>query len=177
MGVSYRQLRSSKLITHSNRAKASLEACCSLLEGMSELWYSAEAMARLGRKALNQMDGYKRPQQQQQQLPVVREQPEQPEPENLRSLRTNTNDIPPSSGTIGLGSEIPVLPPDASSEGLAMTLDNSIPTSVQDLDPQVPMEGFADIDMLFGEFLDLSLPTNFWDPVFGEDEQGQGQGQ
>lgn len=27
-------------------------------------------------------------------------------------------------------------------------------------------DGFADIDMLFDDFLDLSLPTNFWDPVF-----------
>jgi hypothetical protein len=28
---------------------------------------------------------------------------------------------------------------------------------------------FEDIDMLFGEYLDLSLPTNFWDPIFMED--------
>lgn len=35
-------------------------------------------------------------------------------------------------------------------------------------DPQENIEpnGFADIDMFFGDFLDLSLPTNFWDPVF-----------
>jgi hypothetical protein len=32
------------------------------------------------------------------------------------------------------------------------------------------MHGFADIDTLFGEFLDLSLPTNFWDPIFAEGE-------
>jgi hypothetical protein len=32
------------------------------------------------------------------------------------------------------------------------------------------MHGFADIDNLFGEFLDLSLPTNFWDPIFVETE-------
>ncbi|KAJ5123464.1 transcriptional regulator family: Fungal Specific TF [Penicillium atrosanguineum] len=56
MGVSYRQLRSSKLVTHLDRAKASLEACCSLLEDLSPQWYSAEAMARLGRKALHQID-------------------------------------------------------------------------------------------------------------------------
>jgi hypothetical protein len=30
-----------------------------------------------------------------------------------------------------------------------------------------------DIDVLFGDFLDLSLPTNFWDPVFlTEEEKG-----
>ena len=33
-------------------------------------------------------------------------------------------------------------------------------------------DGFADIDMLFGDFLDLSLPTNFWDPVFTTEDQG-----
>lgn len=31
-------------------------------------------------------------------------------------------------------------------------------------------DSFADIDMLFGDFLDLSLPTNFWDPVFFTEE-------
>lgn len=30
---------------------------------------------------------------------------------------------------------------------------------------------FADIDFLFGEFLDLSLPTYFLDPVFLSSEQ------
>ena len=34
------------------------------------------------------------------------------------------------------------------------------------------MHGFADIDTLFGEFLDLSLPTNFWDPIFAEEPSG-----
>ncbi|KAM0089203.1 hypothetical protein ACP6JD_007470 [Aspergillus fumigatus] len=29
-----------------------------------------------------------------------------------------------------------------------------------------------DIDVLFGDFLDLSLPTNFWDPVFLTEENG-----
>ncbi|KAJ5491797.1 Uracil-DNA glycosylase [Penicillium expansum] len=57
MGVSYRQLRSSRLITHVDRAKASLEACRSILENLSPYWYSAEAMARLGQKALHQIQG------------------------------------------------------------------------------------------------------------------------
>jgi hypothetical protein len=42
---------------------------------------------------------------------------------------------------------------------------------VDSLDISV-QNGLADIDTLFGEFLDISLPTNFWDPVFIE-TQGQ----
>ncbi|KAI2785795.1 hypothetical protein POX_h09555 [Penicillium oxalicum] len=56
LGVSYREMRSSRLITHLDRAKASLAASCALLESLSAEWYAAEAMARLGRKALMQIE-------------------------------------------------------------------------------------------------------------------------
>lgn len=42
---------------------------------------------------------------------------------------------------------------------------------VGDLDTSM-QDGFADIDTLFGDFLDISLPTHFWDPIFME-IQGQ----
>lgn len=51
--------------------------------------------------------------------------------------------------------------------------DNAAVPEVQDLDSALEHDtsmGFADIDTLFGEFLDLSLPTNFWDPIFAEQE-------
>lgn len=165
MGVSYRQLRSSKLITHLNRAKASLEACCSLLEDLSPQWYSAEAMARLGRKALHQV-GHEHPRQHAEppQPPpsTVRAAPAEPEPP---ALPTNTSAVVSAPETIDVESGIPYAAPEGPSE---MPLGSPLP-SVHDLD--APMDGFADIDMLFGEFLDLSLPTNFWDPVFAEEDQ------
>jgi hypothetical protein len=39
-----------------------------------------------------------------------------------------------------------------------------------DLDTSM-QDGFADIDTLFGDFLDISLPTHFWDPIFMETQE------
>ncbi|KAJ5988229.1 transcriptional regulator family: Fungal Specific TF [Penicillium waksmanii] len=208
MGVSYRQLRSSKLITHFNRAKASLEACCSLLEKISPQWYSAEAMARLGRKALHQMDlnpeHRRQPQPQPQPQPqaaeaplprlsTVRAAPAQEQEQELEleseppglGLPTNTNSaaLALAPGTIDMVSGMPSTAPECEGPGALKTPLENVSASasalplVQDFDAEAPTHGFADIDMLFGEFLDLSLPTNFWDPVFAEEGQGQGQDQ
>jgi len=52
-------------------------------------------------------------------------------------------------------------------------------TVSQSLERQISAEdsernGFDDIDALFGEYLDLSLPTNFWDPIFIGNENAPG---
>lgn len=161
MGVSYRQLRSSRLITHYDRAKASLEACCSLLEDLGSQWYSAEAMARLGRKALQQID------HEHQRHPGDRSPPHS----TNGSVPTASEAVAPSSANEGstLG-ETGVLP------SVAPNPDNPIGGSLASLeDFDSTLHGFADIDTLFGEFLDLSLPTNFWDPIFAEDEGSSNQ--
>ncbi|KAL4885373.1 hypothetical protein BJY04DRAFT_180790 [Aspergillus karnatakaensis] len=169
MGVSYQQFRSSKLITHLGRARSSLEACCALLEDLGTSWYSAEAMARLGRKALRQIDD------------------------------AHPGETPPSSGfmlsTIAKHSRgnIEHNPSNLIKQGMSRVSTQPITTSsnakiqqesnladaivpdqhgLQHVDGKLFTEdvvggdGFADIDMLFDDFLDLSLPTNFWDPVF-----------
>jgi len=200
MGVSYRQLRSSKLITHSNRAKASLEACCSLLEKMSPQWYSAEAMARLGRRALHQIEhGEHQPQPQSQsqsqsqsqnqhhhsRQPAELSQPQTtsrvapdlgPVPSSF-ALPANTNAASFAPETINLESGMPSAAPGPELEPEPETVAEAEAEAQISLDESLPIHafegpthGFADIDMLFGEFLDLSLPTNFWDPVFAEEE-------
>lgn len=155
MGVSYRQLRSSKLITHIDRAKASLEACCVLLEGLSCYWYSAEAMARLGRKALHQIEVplSQEPQEQTRSSHVV-------DPNDSINPSRDTSDVAyPNEFQSGEGNS--TMPPATSTEMATGTLGEP-----SDLDATV--HGFADIDTLFGELFDLSLPTNFWDPIFME---------
>ncbi|KAJ5496380.1 transcriptional regulator family: Fungal Specific TF [Penicillium fimorum] len=173
MGVSYRQLRSSRLITHLDRAKASLEACRSVLENLSPYWYSAEAMARLGQKALDQIQG--------------------------KSQSSGANPMGPQHVAEPLHKQVNA---DSSvSEGLEMTnsvpQDNDSPRAKRQRNnsygiatvspaPEIAMEvfqppvgdmdtsvqdGFEDIDTLFGEFLDISLPTNFWDPIFMDTEE------
>lgn len=149
MGVSYRQLRSSKLITHLDRAKASLQACCSLLENISPYWYSAEAMARLGQKALHQVQGQPTQSRTESRIDGVSEAGSDhvaPHEDYIPAKRPRSN------------SKL-VSPPD-------MALD-ALPA------PDLHMDGFADIDTLFGEFLDISLPTNFWDPIFMEEQEPQ----
>ena len=163
MGVSYQQFRSSKLVTHVDRAKASLEACCSVLERLGVYWYSAEAMARLGRKALHHIEGVR------------------PEPRGHSIELSDRVSIPANPG---VSASVPPAPlpsyhhlNELDSSGTPRAFP-SIPP-IQDAPALEPLEshlsdtgndGFADIDMLFGDFLDLSLPTNFWDPVFFTEE-------
>ncbi|KAF7517556.1 hypothetical protein PCG10_001134 [Penicillium crustosum] len=177
MGVSYRQLRSSKLITHLDRAKASLEACRSVLENLSPYWYSAEAMARLGQKALRQIQG--NPQSSQTNhtgSPLLQEVAESSHKPVITdsSVSKRLESINPAPQ----GND----PPRAkrqrnNSDGIAavspapeITMDVLQPP-VDDLDTSM-QDGFTDIDTLFGDFLDISLPTHFWDPIFME-TQGQ----
>ncbi|KAJ5097548.1 transcriptional regulator family: Fungal Specific TF, partial [Penicillium angulare] len=171
MGVSYRQLRSSKLITHFNRAKASLEACCSLLEELSPQWYSAEAMARLGQRALQHVNYDHSRHTQPKSLSVAQSAPPPPPPPapapaplGETSIDSEPVRLSDDTGLASnqIGSVIPVDVSDAN-----ISINDSLP-SMDDLGTTT--DGFADIDTLFGEFLDLSLPTNFWDPIFAEAE-------
>ncbi|KAJ5326093.1 transcriptional regulator family: Fungal Specific TF [Penicillium brevicompactum] len=151
MGVSYRQLRSSKLITHLDRAKASLEACCSLLEHISPYWYSAEAMARLGQKALHQIQGQ----------PTTRSQPESRGGAHHRAV--DTGHVEPTEDSIPAKRQ-------RIDNGISPPADPEIALDSLPAPEDLQLDGFADIDTLFGEFLDLSLPRNFWDPIFMEHE-------
>ncbi|KAL4939641.1 hypothetical protein BDV06DRAFT_33219 [Aspergillus oleicola] len=176
MGVSYQQFRSSKLITHFDRAKASLESCCDLLQSLGTYWYSAEAMARLGRKALCQIDGANTRNNTSYQDP----QPSAAVDSN--DARVNSNALRSTNAGASVAS-ISIL--SHSSDALRTPNDNP-PTLVareqpvitpidenQDVEQNLPTsDGFADIDMLFDDFLDPSLPTNFWDPVFFSAEHG-----
>ncbi|KAL4874180.1 hypothetical protein BDV12DRAFT_182009 [Aspergillus spectabilis] len=178
MGVSYQQFRSSKLITYFDRARGSLEACCALLKELGTSWYSAEAMARLGRKALRQIDeahfGDNQPSR--GLLPSTTTT-------NISgSLEHNTS----SAVTQGISGARTQLS-SHSSDGHSLSGCNLAAAAVSEQSVLPPLSGqldnpedslggngFADIDMLFDDFLDLSLPTNFWDPVFFPSEESQG---
>lgn len=176
MGVSYRQLRSSRLITQRDRAKTSLEACRSLLEDLGRHWYSAEAMARLGQKALDQLQSQSQtshtdPVYPQRDLPESAHQPahttdvetQRQEPINFAFQSKRVH------GAKRRRCDSPEMA--AVSPAVDITVDPSqVPRS--NMDASLP-GGFADIDTLFGDFLDISLPTHFWDPIFMEATQGQ----
>lgn len=170
MGVSYQQFRSSKLITHFDRAKRGLEACCALLESLGTYWYSAEAMARLGRKALHYIEGLK---------PETRGHGFESEKQTSAGKVSNST---VSASAPAMAWSFYHHPNDLVSSGEVVPREDLATASAQELSalgslepsvggPDVPgYDSFADIDMLFGDFLDLSLPTNFWDPVFFTEE-------
>jgi hypothetical protein len=56
MSVAYRHFRQSKLQTHKNRGKEDLKTCCTLLDRLRTSWWSAGAMADLGKAALNKAE-------------------------------------------------------------------------------------------------------------------------
>lgn len=116
-------------------------------------------MARLGQKALHQIDT-----RLDHVHPEVRQQePSGNEPATIASY--NPSGIAPSSEDHREFNDKPS----------TTTQDSATLEAIEPLPGQEPgHDGFADIDMLFGEFLDLSLPTNFWDPVFCTDEYGEG---
>ncbi|CAG8213307.1 unnamed protein product [Penicillium nalgiovense] len=172
MGVSYRQLRSSKLITHLDRAKASLEACRSVLETLSPYWYSAEAMARLGQKALHQIQGKPQssranpmgPQHVAESCKNVNTHSSVSEGSGMINSAVQSNDSPRAKRRRDNSHRIAAVSP---APEIAMDV---LQPPMGDLDTSM-QDGFADIDTLFGEFLDISLPTHFWDPIFMETQE------
>lgn len=184
MSVSYQQLRKSKLGTYFDRAKASLEACCILLEELSLYWYSAEAMSRLGRKTLQQIEGA-RPNSDEksksQPQPFSRAARQQSTLENGLSSLDHGQSTPLSTqcyegGHMEMNS---TSLKDCDSLYGEPPISSPQDTVSQSLERQISAEdsernGFDDIDALFGEYLDLSLPTNFWDPIFIGNENAPG---
>ncbi|RAL02603.1 fungal specific transcription factor domain-containing protein, partial [Aspergillus ibericus CBS 121593] len=142
MGVSYQQYRSSNLITHLSRSKADLEARCSLLEILRPYWYSADKMAQLGRKALNQIqEGPGLPTLSAMQAPETGIRTEASQGNRITWVNSTSTDVMGENTT---------------------NVAQGARSDIQELG----LGGFADIDVLFGDFLDLSLPNGFWDPDF-----------
>ena len=122
-------------------------------------------MARLGRKAQQQID-HERQRPPPQKGSIA---------QNIVSRAVPGPQLREASSTSHQGRQtmsFPQADTDNISDRLpAMAVGSPFPPT-NDLDSMV--HGLTDIDTLFGEFLDLSLPTTFWDPMFGEDPSGQG---
>ncbi|PWY73037.1 fungal-specific transcription factor [Aspergillus heteromorphus CBS 117.55] len=161
MGVSYQQYRSTNLVTSLTRCKTDLEARCALMETISPYWSSADTMARLGRKALHHIQertpGY-RPSL---STPMHAMQPRgpisAPSSDLSQSNRAPFNNSAPADPMQGYHAEDVAESEQAHLQGISL-------------------DGFADIDTLFGDFLDLSLPHGFLDSaIFTPEPAGQGQ--
>jgi hypothetical protein len=117
-------------------------------------------MARLGQKALHQIQG----QPQTSRVPP-RQQNEPPKQVSGASELETIHDPPDHDS-------VPAKRQRTNGHGIVSPPDMPLDTLPAPLNLDI-QDGFADIDTLFGEFLDISLPTNFWDPIFMEEQNSQ----
>ncbi|RMJ25246.1 fungal specific transcription factor [Aspergillus sp. HF37] len=115
-------------------------------------------MARLGQKALHQIDTRL------EQLARPEERQQNPGSESAPVPAYNSSGVAAGSEDHRGFNDIPTAA--AIQDNPALEPFETLAAGTQ----EPGHDGFADIDMLFGDFLDLSLPTNFWDPVFTADE-------
>jgi hypothetical protein len=57
MTVAYREFRVARVAARRNQSKRDCETACTTLEKLSDQWWTAEAMAKLGRKAVATFEG------------------------------------------------------------------------------------------------------------------------
>ncbi|KAL4908633.1 hypothetical protein BDW74DRAFT_102307 [Aspergillus multicolor] len=158
VSVLYQQYRSSKLITQQARFAADLEVCCNLLEEQRIWWYSAEVMARLSNKALQQIresnliiDPAKRrlaPQHTSWVLPQGFQGSKLPE--TVKSTH-------PVSCAVSAGGPQSVEAQREPGLQCAAAVEHYNAGEMEDWG----VDNMADLDTVFDEFLDLSLPMNF----------------
>lgn len=158
-------------------AKADLTCRCEVLEKLSARWSSAAAMAKLGRKALKSLD---RPfLDDMAQVAALMEEavaPCKPLANQMRavgleskSLKQTGLDVLSSAAEAHANTNQQQRP--SSSMAVDSTCDLHIPNGqIHDtsLEPAFnqPVSNFDDLDALFGDFVDLSMPTLFQDPLF-----------
>ena len=177
MTVAYRLLRDSKSAADQWSAKADLTCRCEVLEKLSARWNSAAAMAKLGRKALGSL-----------------QQPLGDDLAKVTSLIEEAvspcKPLASQTQAVGVDSKtskqtgLDVL--SSAAEAHANTNQQRRPSSSVTVDPaydlnvangqvhENPTEpasnqavsNFDDLDALFGDFVDLSMPTLFQDPLF-----------
>lgn len=175
MTVAYRKLRDNQVTDSSPALVESLAYRCEMLERFKGRWWSAEAMARLGRKALRNIETLSNMQYLDQRsagtaarpvhdadalnplemLSSVAESHAHGDLPNQRSQRFTAAAGP---GDL-LATEEPTMEiQDHPQDGSATT------------DMNERSDPFAGLDTAFGDFFDLSMPTTFFDPLFDDME-------
>lgn len=181
LSVAYKHLRQTGLVTNRIRATKQLKCCCTLLDALASTWWSAGAMAKLGRRALNEANKppiVNRTRIQQAQYPRQasrgtdsRETTSNHEdagwlhmnPQNDIIAQGNMNDGNDASAATGTDSCVqrhgPCEP--SKSNGDESSLAEEFALEFDD-----PFDG---MDQLLGNYLDLNLPTDYGDPLFADD--------
>lgn len=163
-----------------------LKRCCTLLDALAPTWWSADAMAKLGKRALNEAN--KPPVANATRTQQARHSEQAPHETEPRETSVNQVDAGwvhenPQINTIvqrkttGRNVTGAVAPADDRMLGPAPSNlsgsngDNSTAeeTAIDFNDPLPFDTTFDGIDQLLGDYLDPNLPTNFGDPLFVDD--------
>jgi len=175
--VAYRLLRDSKSAADKTSARADLTCRCEILEKLSARWSSAAAMAKLGRKALGSLqqppvdDPVKVTSMMEEAIAPCKPLANQVQPVGIdgKSLKQTGLDVLSSAAEAHASTNQQRRP------SRSMTVDPTYSLNVGNgqiqenpLEPAFNQQvsNFDDLDALFGDFVDLSMPTLFQDPLF-----------
>jgi Fungal specific transcription factor domain len=173
MTVAYRKLRDDQSTVSSPAHVRNLAHRCEILETFSERWWSAEAMARLGRKALQNIQELSKTRCHDQELAKTSERPSH-DSDVLNPLEMLSS-VAESHAQGCLSNEISQTIAASTDSGDIITADEPL-LEIQDrttfgpaaADTNEQFDTFRDLDTAFEEFFDLSMPTTFFDPLFEE---------
>lgn len=181
LSVAYKHLRQTELATSRIQATKQLKCCCALLDALTPTWWSAGAMAKLGRRALNEANkppAVNRTRTQQAQYPQ-----QAAHETDSRETIANHGD----AGLLHMNSQINTIAQENINDSNGASAATLTDDRILGLGPCGPSGSNADesnlaggfvldfndpfdgIDQLLGNYLDLNLRTNFGDPLFAED--------
>jgi hypothetical protein len=175
MTVAYRKLRDSQVASSSPALVESLTYRCTILESFKERWWSADAMARLGRKALRNVEALSNVQHLDQHPAFTAAGPIY-EVDTLNPLEMLSSAAECHAQADILSQLSQSVTAAEGPSGLLAT--DELATEIQvrtgdghaSTDANERLDIFADFDTAFGDFFDLSMPTTFFDPLFDDTE-------
>jgi hypothetical protein len=176
MTVAYRELRDNQSTDSTSDPIRTLTSRCEILESFKERWWSAEAMARLGRKALRNIQDLSKMQHHCQKSGRIAARPNQEadvlNPLEMLSSVAETHAHGTLSTDVLQASETAAKRENNVSKGI-QALDanhDESPDSAVATEANGEFDPFLDLDTAFEDFFNLSMPTTFFDPLFGDVE-------
>lgn len=181
LSVAYRHLRKAEIVSRMTTALRDLRMCTEILEKLSHTWDSAVAMSRLGRKVLERTDG-RAHYRSTASAPAENQRPEAKfDPQKHIPLNTeNSLDILSTAAeTHGVANLEPQKAQNVDAKqdmtrlGYSATSRNYEPIPLAGSIETAPLlagSTYDDLDALFGDYLDVALPTNYDTTLFGLDD-------
>lgn len=177
LSVSYQHFRQSQLQHQQEDAKRDFRRCCDILQSLRNTWSSADSMATLGKRVLDELD--KAPSLSSFRIKrgvVTGPGPWRVGPEDIDGIRSELHDVPPCPDDIngarsGLLEALP-----AADAGAAEVVD--MPADAVIEGPYLGSQSAQDftslfdgMDDIFGTYLDPNYPVNLDDFTFGDELQ------